>query len=121
MKSLSALLVSIIALCAPVMGATFSGDLIKGTQSASLIFVNEIIPTSSYLEKTFYGIGGFNSIVFNVGAVSAGSIATANVDWFIQSGGIPVTINQSVEHAGRAITDVKSDVVRIRLNSNQAD
>lgn len=120
MRRLSALFVSIIALCAPIMGATFSGDLIKGTQSASMIFVNETIPTSSYLEKTFYAIGGFNSIVLNVGSVSAGSIATANVDWFVQSGGIPVTINQSIERAGTAITDIKSDIVRIRINSNQA-
>lgn len=118
-RLLAALAVSVL-LCAPAMGATMSADVIKGTNSQTQLFVNETIPTSSYIEKTFYNVGGYNSIIFTVNAVSAGTLVTANVDWFVQSGGGLVTINSTVEYENTPITDFRSDIVRIRLPSNQS-
>lgn len=103
-----------------ISGATFSNSPVKGVESANLWYLNETIPTSSYIEKTIYDVGGYSSFVINLYSMSAGSITTANVDWFVYSAGSLVTVNSTVQSLGVAISDFKSDIVRIRLNSNQA-
>lgn len=107
-----------LMIVAPIFGATFSSEPVKGNGFAVLYFTGETIPTSSFIEKRVYGVAGYRSLTFKA-TPSAGSITTANVVWEIPYQGSAVTFNSVTLDESTVTEDFRTDVVRIRLYNYQ--
>lgn len=103
-----------------VNAATISAPINKGQGYQSVYLLNESISAHSYTEKTFYQIGGFNSLSCKVYSVSAGSIPTASARWEVPNAGGVLTVASSYfKTDGTQFSDFLADNVTIRIYNAQ--
>lgn len=104
-----------------VFSASITAPIIKGQGSSSVYMFQEVIPTSSYLEKTFYDIAGYDNLSVYIAAASAGSITTANAIWVMPYRGATSTLrSENIYADGRPYHGYISDVLTVRIYSNHA-
>lgn len=119
MRRVAVSIFCLLILTAPSFGAVVSQDVIKGPSYIALPIANVAIPTASYIEKTFTGIGGFSELSFLISDQSTGNaITTANIDWKIQNRGVYVTVRSQEIKQGQCITEFPADNFTIKIYSN---
>lgn len=80
--------------------------------SIEYTFLNEQLGTANIIQKSFSNAADYQSLDFNIGSVSAGSIPTASVTWLTQDG---KTILTDVLKSGSPIRRMHSNLLVVRL------
>lgn len=100
--------------------ATSSAQPVNGTNYQAYFINGETIPTSSYIEKTIYGVARWESISVLWISSSSGTITTANIIWSVpRNGGVLTARNDYMAANGQPYRSIVSDIATVRIYSNK--